>query len=350
MTATSFLSAVGRAPIRIGTLDGENTAFPKIFALSSGTEFSNLSLDRVSLGVGSQTGSIFDANTTTTTKQGSSSDPIRTNNDAASGATGYTISGYTVTLGTTYVDVSSGTALINGQSVGSTKNSGVAQRLYPDLSGAAAWNVKLSPAGTPYIEKQSAVRTESAYAPTIATFTTAGGGAGPAGLVSNPFNNQRLHGTLDLPKSVNTFLRREMSGWVACPTTVATSMFTLSLSPTAGQDDSIVAHVQFVATIGAGANRSVWIGQFTCAFAQDNSPNRTNVTSAIFGDAKTLDANVATWTLTFAQTVAGNVSTIKATSTPSTGETIALEFTVTVRGGGQTSTTASLAAGVTAAA
>ena len=51
-----------------------------------------------------------------------------------------------------------------------------------------------------------------------------------------------------------------------------------------------------------------------------------------------------------AQTVAGNVSTIKATSTPSTGETIALEFTVTVRGGGQTSTTASLAAGVTAAA
>lgn len=349
IVATSFLRAVGRAPIRIGTLDAENVDFStRLFDLSSGTEFTNLSIDRISFGVGAQVSTQFDANTTVGSKKGVSCSPILLDNKKAVYGTGYVTSGYTPSLGATFVDISSGTAFVNGQPVGFSKNSGVSQRLYPDLSLAGTWNIMVSPAGTPYIEIQSAVRAESTYALRIGTFTTPGGAGAPAGLLTPINSKSRINGaSVDVPKSVNTLIARQLSGWVACPTTVATDMFSMTLSPSAGQDDCMSAVVDFLAIIGAGANRSVWRGFVTLAFTQDNSPNRVSVTSAVYGDAKALDASVATWTLTFAQTVVGNVSTLKATSTPATGETIALEFTATIKGGAQTSSTAALAAAAT---
>lgn len=343
-------SANEKAPIRLGVLDAENVDFSiRLFHLTAGSAFSNLSLDRVSLGAGTQTSTYFDANTTVGSKKGISCAPILLDNHKAAGATGYLTNDYGMGLGATYVEINSGTAIINGQSVGFAKSSGLKQRLYPDLSVADTWNIKISPAGTPYIERQSALRAESTYAPTIGTFTTPGGAGAPAGLTAVLFNINRIAGAqIDHPKSVNTVISRSLRAWAACPTATATSLATLTLSSTGGEDDSLTAVIEFTATIGAGANHSTWRGFATYAFTQDASPNRVAACSAVpWGDAKALDANVATWTIVPTITIASNVATCKITSTPATGETVALEYSVFIQGGGRATSTGALASGVT---
>lgn len=149
------------------------------------TSLNNVILDNVILAVGPRNTTFYDANSTTNSKQGLISQPIVLNNWGSSGPVGYVKSGYVVSLGATYVAVTGGEAVINGQSVMSGRvyqNARLTTRIYPDLTVADTWNVKISSFGSPYIERQSAVKTGSAFCPTIATFTTPGGSGAPAGL------------------------------------------------------------------------------------------------------------------------------------------------------------------------
>jgi hypothetical protein len=350
VSATSFLKAASRAPVRIGTLDGENVAFPKIFALSSGTEFTNLSVDRISLGVGAQTGSIFDANTTATTKQGASSDPILLENAKAATVTGYVTSGYTPSLGSNFVDVSSGTAVINGQAVGSTKNSSVAQRLMPDLTAVATWNVKISPAGTAYIEKQTAIRPESTFALTIATFTTAGGGAAPAGLsVPIPSRSRLVGAIIDSPKTPNFMLNRALRGHLSLTSGVLTNLLSMILSNVSGEDDFLGLELEYVASTTSGATRSCETGRVAVAFSVDNGGNYKSSSVVKFGNTQSLDAGMSSWTLVFAAAIVSNQLAVQVTSTTSTGDTARIEFTAVAKGGVRSMTGVALAAAATAA-
>ena len=353
LTAPSFLKAVGRAPIRIGMLDGENLDFSnRLFDLSSGTEFTNLTLDRISLGVGAQTGTIFDANTTAGSKKGISSAPILLDNKKAAASTGYVTSGYVVSLGSSFVDVSSGTANINGQSVGSTKNSGVSQRIYPDVSIADTWNVKLSPAGTPYLERQSSIRAESTFAATLATFSTPGAGGAPTGLVSTTFNNSRLNGTrIDLPRSTE-LIHRILGGsqtlidaGVAAPG----ALLNLTLSPTAGEDDDLTAILMYRVSTALGATHSSETGMVSFAFNKDNGNNYVASTPSKFGSTQALDAGMTSLAVTFTGLIAGNIATLRATAETSTNANSTIHFTAFILGAQRSATAVALASGVTAA-
>jgi hypothetical protein len=156
------------------------------------SQMNNVKLSNCIFSAGFYNGTFYDASTMTNSFEGLVSQPIVLNNNQGSGPTGFVKSGYAVSLGATYVEISGGEIILNGQSLLNTRAFNNARgpiRLYPDLTGAAkSWNVKVSTFGAPYVEDQASPKTGSTFCPTIATFTTPGGGGAPAGLAAVAFN------------------------------------------------------------------------------------------------------------------------------------------------------------------
>lgn len=348
--STTMLRGSRSSPVRINSINGENVDFTAtVYDAGSDTALNNLSTSAISLGCGVQSGSIFDASTTTT-PYGLVSDPVIADALGASGPVGYVKNGYTVSISGNYIDVQSGTAVINGQEVGFSRNTGVSQRLAPDLSVADTWNVKISAAGTPYIERQSAVRTGSAFAPTIATFTTAGASAAPTGLSAKTFSKGKTAGELELAKSTIQ-VAKQFSGYVSLAdsgTATATDLLTLTVSNTAGEDDYLSAIIEYVASTGGGTSRSTETGVVAVALTSDSGLNRTTAVTKV-GSAQALDTDMASWTLTFSGSLSANVLTVQATSETSANVATELHFTARVVGGARSAATCALASGVTPA-
>ena len=157
------------------------------------SQLNNVKLENTMFMAGSFTGGVWDASSSTNSTEGLVSQSLVFNNYNGTGPTGFVLDGYTVSLGATFVDVTGGEAVINNQHVISSPvidDARTTIRLFPILTGGATtWNVKISAFGSPYVEDQAALKNGSAFCPTIATFTTPGGGGAPAGLVSISFDS-----------------------------------------------------------------------------------------------------------------------------------------------------------------
>lgn len=144
---------------------------------------------------GNIAGAIYDPSPQTYGKYGLISDPILLDQrkDYLT-FSGHPISGYTPSIDGNYILVGFGTRKLNGQIVGFGIDNNTGQRLIPDLSIAGTWNIRISSAGSSYIEVAGSPTSVEAsrYSPIIATFTTAGGGAAPASLTLLVTNNDEM--------------------------------------------------------------------------------------------------------------------------------------------------------------
>ena len=349
VVAASMLKASSTSPIAVDLIDGENVDFTdRVLKLTAGTAFRNLALGPVSLGCGGQSGTHFDASTTTT-PFGLNSDPVIADGHGSDGPVGYVKEGYSPSLGATYVRVTAGSAALNGRTVGFSKNTGISQRLYPDLSIADTWNVKISAAGTPYIERQGiAARGGSDFSPTIATFTTPGASGAPAGLTALTFSLRRIQGTVDRPIAGLASLHRTLTGSVALTDTASTNLAILTKGGISTEDDHVTAEVEYQAGTTTGLTHSAERGRVALAFTSDTGPNYITGVSK-FGNVQALDAGMATWTLAFALTSNGDgTATLSVTSTTATGANAGIEFSITARNGVRSGASIALASGVTA--
>jgi hypothetical protein len=119
----------------------------------------------------------------TATTEGLWCDPIATLNNGEIGATGYIQKGFNTSISTSYIRSRPSGVVVNGQNIWAYPNDDENFDLAPDLTGSSAnWNVKVSPAGTTYVEKQGSEKSGSTYALTIATFSTPGSGGNPTGM------------------------------------------------------------------------------------------------------------------------------------------------------------------------
>ncbi len=162
-----------------------------------------------------------------------------------------------------------------------------------------------------------------------------------------------ISGVMNLPNDTTSFkIVRELCGVTTVTdtgTAAASNLLTLTLSPTGGEDDSIGALIEYAIRVTAsGALQSIETGMVSVAFTQDTGANRVN-TITKYGNSQAKDAGVASWVVTFANSVSSNVLTVTVTSETDTNTNGVIYFRAKAIGGSRSTSTAALAAGVTAA-
>ena len=313
--ATNFLTLNELGQVVFDSTFGEGFDLQDRLFKSNSTNIYGLQfVGATTFAAGSITGGEFDANGTTYSKQGLICDPILTAAGASASFNGYKVSGYGVSISGNDIVVAPGQYRLNGQMVQFGRNPNSDQLLRADLSVAGSWNVRISGAGTPYVERQSATKVGSAYNPIIATFTTAGGGAAPTGL--QQYNNPvtRLTGAIEGPLSTTYKLNKTFSGQATLTdtgTAAYTDLLQITLSAVAGEDESIGVIMDYVVTTSAGATKSAETGQMFVSMTQDSAGNVVAGAPVKVGTAQALDAGMASMTTTFNLSVASNVITIQ---------------------------------------
>ena len=313
--ASNFLTLDELGQVVFDSTFGEGFDLQDRLFKSTGTFIYGLQfVGATTFAAGSTTGGNFDANGTINSKQGLICDPILTNGGASASFNGYKVNGYGVSISSNDVVVAPGIYHLNGQTVQFGRNPNSNQLLRPDLSVAATWNVRISGAGTPYIERELATKVGSSHNPIIATVTTAGGGAAPTGL--QQYNNPvtRLTGAVEGPLGTNFKLNKVFSGQAALidtGTAAFTDLLVITLSSVAGEDDSIGVIMDYIVSTSAGATRSAETGQMFVSMTQDSSGTVVAGSPVKVGTAQALDAGMASMTTTFNLSVASNVITIQ---------------------------------------
>lgn len=313
--AQDFLKTFDTAQVVFDSTFGEGFDLQGKLFRSTGTNLYGLQfVGATTFAAGSITGGEFDAHGTTYSKQGLISDPILTSAGASASFNGYKVSGYGVSISGDNVVVAPGVYHLNGQTVQFGRNTSSDQLLRPDLSVAATWNVRISGAGTPYIERQAATKVGSAYNPIIATVTTAGGGAAPTGL--QQYNNPvtRLTGAIEGPLATTYKLNKTFSGQATLAdsgSAAYSDLLEITLSPVAGEDESVGVIMDYIVSTGAGLTRSAETGQMFVSMTQDSAGNVVAGAPVKVGTAQALDAGMASMTTTFNLSVASNVITIQ---------------------------------------
>jgi hypothetical protein len=292
-------------------------------------------LGATTFAAGSITGGEFDANGTTNSKQGLICDPILTAAGASSSFNGYKVSGYSVSISGDNIVVAPGVYHLNGQTVQFGRNTSSDQLLRPDLSVAATWNVRISGAGTPYIERILATKVGSSHNPIIATYTTAGGGAAPTGL--QQYNNPvtRLTGAIEGPLATTYKLNKTFSGQATLAdsgSAAFSDLLEITLSVVGGEDDSIGVIMDYIVSTGAGLTRSAETGQMFVAMTQDSGGNVVAGSPVKVGTAQALDAGMASMTTTFNLSVASNVITLQMKNETSTDSSSTVFFAAKLMG------------------
>ena len=263
---------------------------------------------------GSITSGEFDANGTTYSKQGLICDPILTVAGASSSFNGYKVSGYAVSIVSNDIVVAPGVYHLNGQMVQFGRNTSSDQLLRPDLTVAGTWNVRISGAGTPYIERTSATKIGSSYNPIIATYTTAGSNAAPTGLQA--YNNPvtRLTGAIEGPLATTYKLNKIYSGQATLAdsgSAAFTDLLEITLSAVGSEDDSVGIIMDYIVSTSSGLTRSAETGQMFVAMTQDSAGNVVAGSPVKVGTAQALDAGMSSMTTTFNLSVSTNVVTLQ---------------------------------------
>ena len=310
LIAQDFMKLPAAAQVVFDSTWGEGFDIQGKLFNSAGTNLYGIQfIGATTFAAGSTDGTNFRGDQTTYSTQGLISDPIITEAGSSSSFNGYLVEGYDVSLSGNFVLIADGIYHLNGQTVQFGRNATNKQQLLPDLSVAATWNVRISGAGTPYLERLLATKVGSNYNPIIATFTTAGGGAPPAGLqlYNNPVS--RLTGAIEGPLSTTYKLNKTYSGQATLAdsgSAAYTDLMIVSLSSVVGEDDSIGLILDYIVSTSAGATKSCETGQMFVAITQDNGGNIVDGTAVKVGTAQALDAGMGSMTTSFNLSVSSN--------------------------------------------
>ena len=313
--AVNFLTLNDLGQVVFDSTFGEGFDLQDRLFKSNSTNIYGLQLvGATTFAAGSITGGEFDANGTTYSKQGLICDPILTVAGASSSFNGYKVGGYAVSISGNNIVVAPGIYHLNGQTVQFGRNPNSDQLLRPDLTLAATWNVRISGAGTPYIERTTSTKIGSSYNPIIATYTTAGSNAAPTGLQA--YNNPvtRLTGAIEGPLATTYKLNKIYSGQATLAdsgSAAFTDLLEITLSAVGSEDDSVGIIMDYIVSTSSGATRSAETGQMFVAMTQDSAGNVVAGSPVKVGTAQALDAGMSSMTTTFNLSVSTNVVTLQ---------------------------------------